>query len=431
MSHATSKSKKSTKASKSGRAEQLDKQTTDGQLDSAFLHVNTDIRLSIPPVFAGDLTRGAMEMLDSLVMRYTPALQAVLLAYSNIQFADTTANILNDCPFAIADVSFNAVVWSPKIGHRLAGSHSLSSASHISLILYKTFNVSIPIHNIPLDEYEFDEDVSAAEIRETDGEVLDSDEEESSDEEDDDDDSEVIAAAKEEIIETGRWRNKRTGKLLGAGGEEIAFTVTGLQVSNQMLSLTGSLKANAEPTSHTFGSNTRPIPVAPGSQLARAAATGTLSHTTSREQTSAAPNAITNPPSNPSISNVVHASTSNIATSASATNSKRQSKHKSSIGVDVASQKQVDEAEREAVTNQRPLQPEAYAKEEPSRPESAEDVKKRRKEEKRARKSVGGAGDVNPADEGQSKRSKKDKKRTATDADHAEDGSSKKKRKKD
>lgn len=77
-------------------------------------------------------------MLDSLVMRsviihvpcphclhtdnlnrYTPALQAVLLAYSNITFADTTANILNDCPFAIADVSFNAVVWSPKIGHRL------------------------------------------------------------------------------------------------------------------------------------------------------------------------------------------------------------------------------------------------------------------------------------------------------------------------
>jgi len=108
-----------------------------------------------------------------------------------------------------------------------AGTHSLSSASHISLILYKTFNVSIPIDNIPLEEYEFDEDVSAAEIRETEGEVLDSDEEDSSNEEDDDDDSDEIAAAKDEVIETGRWRNKRTGKLLGASGEEIAFTVTG------------------------------------------------------------------------------------------------------------------------------------------------------------------------------------------------------------
>lgn len=41
----------------------------DAQIDSPFLHVNTDIRLSIPPVFATDLHRGAMEMLDSLVMR--------------------------------------------------------------------------------------------------------------------------------------------------------------------------------------------------------------------------------------------------------------------------------------------------------------------------------------------------------------------------
>lgn len=109
-----------------------------------------------------------------------------------------------------------------------AGTHSLSSASHISLILYKTFNVSIPLENIPLEEYEFDEEVPASEIREVDGQELDSDEEESSDEEDDDeDDEEAVAAAKAEVIETGRWRNKKTGKLLGAGGEEIVFTVTG------------------------------------------------------------------------------------------------------------------------------------------------------------------------------------------------------------
>lgn len=69
MSHATSKSKKSAKPSKSARSEQLEKSLNNGQVDSAFLHVNTDIRLSIPPVFAGDLKRGAMEMLDSLVMR--------------------------------------------------------------------------------------------------------------------------------------------------------------------------------------------------------------------------------------------------------------------------------------------------------------------------------------------------------------------------
>lgn len=93
--------------------------------------------------------------------------------------------------------------------------------------MYKTFNVSIPLEHIPLDEYEFDEDVPASEIREVDGQVLDSDEEESSDEEDEDEEEDDVAVGKAEVIETGRWRNKKTGKLLGAGGEEIAFTVTG------------------------------------------------------------------------------------------------------------------------------------------------------------------------------------------------------------
>ncbi|KAI5450491.1 hypothetical protein NCC49_002948 [Naganishia albida] len=414
-------SKSSKKAAKPAERSTAPK---DAHIDSPFLRVNTDIRLSIPPVFATDLNRGAMEMLDSLVMRYTPALQAVLLAYSDIKFADTTANILNDCPFAIADVSFNAVVWSPKIGHRLAGTHSLSSASHISLILYKTFNVSIPLEHIPLDEYEFDEDVPASEIREVDGQVLDSDEEESSDEEDADEEEDDVAVGKAEVIETGRWRNKKTGKLLGAGGEEIAFTVTGLQVSNQMLSLTGSLKKNAKPTSQTYGSASRPIPIAPGSQLARERATGAFA----QKDTSRLPaaNAITNPPSNPNKSSIVQASSSNLATSASAPNSKRRTKHKSSIGVDAASQMQVDQAEHEALTRQ-PVEPESQA----GQSEDAEAAKKRRKEERKARKSAAASSTEVKAEEGSSRKEKKDKKRTAADANPGEDGGSKKKRKKD
>jgi hypothetical protein len=65
MAHSKSSKKTDTK-SKRVKDESAAK---DGQLDSPFLHVNTEIRLSIPPVFATDLQRGAMEMLDSLVMR--------------------------------------------------------------------------------------------------------------------------------------------------------------------------------------------------------------------------------------------------------------------------------------------------------------------------------------------------------------------------
>lgn len=190
-----------------------------------------------------------------------------------------------------------------------------------------------------------------------------------------------------------------------------------------MLSLTGSLKDDAQPTSRTFGSATRPIPIAPGSQLARERATGAFAPKEAASERLAAPNALTNPPSNPNKSSIVQASSSNPATSASASSSKKRSKHKSSIGVDVASQMQVDQAEYEAKTRQ-PIHPEVQVD---STKADAESATKRRKEDKKARKSVGGE----KKEEGVSRREKKEKKRSATDADHGEEGGSKKKRKKD
>jgi hypothetical protein len=191
-----------------------------------------------------------------------------------------------------------------------------------------------------------------------------------------------------------------------------------------MLSLTGSLKDNAQPTSRTYGSVTRPIPIAPGSQLARERATdGLAAQEHSRSATS---NAITNPPSNPNKSSIVQASASNLATSSSAPNSKKRTKHKSSIGVDAASQSQVDQAEYEAVTRQ-PVQPEGQS----GQTEDAEAIKKRRKEERKARKSAAASTSDVKVEDTASRKEKKDKKRTATDANHGEDGGSKKKRKKD
>lgn len=62
---------------------------------------------------------GPQDSYESVVFSYSPALDAVLLAYSNIEFDDSTANIVNDCPFAVCDIWFDAVVWAPKVGMKL------------------------------------------------------------------------------------------------------------------------------------------------------------------------------------------------------------------------------------------------------------------------------------------------------------------------
>lgn len=82
------------------------------------------------------------------------------------------------------------------------GTHSLSSPSHLSLLFAKTFNVSIPLQHIPQDKYEFEHSDLA-------------EEDYSSDEEDDFGTHEV-----------GRWK-EAGGKVLGEGGERVAFTVIG------------------------------------------------------------------------------------------------------------------------------------------------------------------------------------------------------------
>lgn len=106
----------------------------------------------------------------------------MLLAHDHLRFVDSKARIKDECPFAICRVTFDAVVWRPRVGMRLGafplllqittnlqavryirracvhtvGKLSLSSPDHISLLLHRTFNVSIPRHHIPVDEWVFE-----------------------------------------------------------------------------------------------------------------------------------------------------------------------------------------------------------------------------------------------------------------------------------
>ncbi|EEB96532.1 hypothetical protein MPER_04321 [Moniliophthora perniciosa FA553] len=56
----------------------------------------------------------------------------------------------------VCKVSFDATVWRPRVGMKLEGKINLCSPDHISLLVHKTFNVSIPRHHIPTDSYVFE-----------------------------------------------------------------------------------------------------------------------------------------------------------------------------------------------------------------------------------------------------------------------------------
>ncbi|KAG8834714.1 hypothetical protein FRC17_007620 [Serendipita sp. 399] len=219
----TKKPKKSKEKTRESRKELPAIGTSEGGKREEFTSVDAQMTITIPPPYSGPgrPRQAAQEMLDSMIMRYIPALGGVILAHSNLRFLSTTATFLIDSPFAKADISFTALVWGPSTGSKLRGSISICSPDHIGLLIHKTFNASIPRHHIPIDEWEFEYGTP-------------------------ENDPEYGAAAlgEEQVEEEnmGRWVDKRTGVSVGGPNGEVEFTIIGLNISQSMLSLIGSLQ---------------------------------------------------------------------------------------------------------------------------------------------------------------------------------------------
>ncbi|TCD61702.1 hypothetical protein EIP91_008032 [Steccherinum ochraceum] len=201
-----------------------------GDGEGEFRVFQATLALSIPPVFASNLRAGAEEMLDSMVMRYIPALQGVVLSHSNLQFLESAATIKADCPFSNVTVVFEAMVWSPQVGMKLSGKVNLCSPDHISLLVHRTFNVSIPRRHIPTESWEFE--YGPAENDPEFGAEVEKDQAEGEEE-----------GENQTVEGSGKWVHKLTGSVLGGSSGQLEFSVIGLTIANQMLSLVGSLQS--------------------------------------------------------------------------------------------------------------------------------------------------------------------------------------------
>ncbi|KAJ3713302.1 hypothetical protein C8R42DRAFT_646970 [Lentinula raphanica] len=225
--------------------------------ETGFQVIHSSFVLSLSPVFASNPRSGVEELLDSMIMRYIPALDAVVLSHSNITFNQDTAAIQADSPFLICNISFDATVWRPLVGMKLAtssstltapvGKLSLCSPDHISLLVHKTFNVSIPRHHIPTHEWEFEygpaendpEFGSGAQAINV-----------------------GIDPGEGEGEGSGRWIHRLTASSIGGQDGYVEFTVIGyhsLTVANEMLSLIGSLQLDPFSEAHVPSNSSRKI----------------------------------------------------------------------------------------------------------------------------------------------------------------------------
>lgn len=117
------------------------------------------INIPLAPVFANDIRRGVMEVLDHFVTHFVPCLGFVLVTYNAETLAiDPFIDLIDPTAMMLVRVTFEGLGWRPSIGSRIKARLAHSVQSHVSLIVHNTFNASIAADHLPKDRYRYDPD---------------------------------------------------------------------------------------------------------------------------------------------------------------------------------------------------------------------------------------------------------------------------------
>ncbi|KAJ1984591.1 hypothetical protein H4R34_000563 [Dimargaris verticillata] len=235
---ATFKSKRhSEKHSKSPNAKHTAKASSAPALDTEelekevkpraaeFTEAHVRLLVALPPCFMGDPLRGVYEHLNCFLMKNVPSVGGIILSYAHVKVLTKYGRVVGDNPFLQFWVSAKVMVWAPPIGAILLGQINIQSADHLGLLLYNTFNVSIPASQIPRDIYQWTPSGAASS-----GEGENSETESTEDGGQDTQPRNIM----------GQWLHKDTGEQIGDDGW-IKFTATKVNLVNDMISIRGTL----------------------------------------------------------------------------------------------------------------------------------------------------------------------------------------------
>ncbi|KAI7848201.1 hypothetical protein BDC45DRAFT_524007 [Circinella umbellata] len=206
---------------------------------SSFSEIVTQIYLHLAPMWAENATEGVIEQLNAFLMKFVPQFDGIVLAHSNLELLTDKGKILYDSPFCHFFVRVKFLVWKPQKGTKLVGRINLQSQDHIGLLIYGTFNASIPSKSIPSDTFEW-------RASETESEPVATDNNNDDDESNEDDEDEEGQASSTKFEERspsqyGEWVNKTTGEAIGGEDGTVEFNVVDIVEANDILTVTGSL----------------------------------------------------------------------------------------------------------------------------------------------------------------------------------------------
>ncbi|KAJ1735597.1 hypothetical protein LPJ61_000474 [Coemansia biformis] len=206
---------------------------------SSFSECTARLTVTLAPAHSRDHWVGIHETLNSMLLHFVPQIRGVVLAYSKIKVLSDAALLYADSPYGQLEISARLLLWRPVSGMALRGAINVQSPDHIGLLLWDTFNASIPASFIPKSKYEWrpfsDEEVAArAQV----------DSRPAADEQSGDEAGAGAAAdagAHGPKFSSGEWVLKGTSQCVGTNGS-LEFVVADVIRADNVLSVTGALR---------------------------------------------------------------------------------------------------------------------------------------------------------------------------------------------
>ncbi|KAJ2723544.1 hypothetical protein GGI07_002582 [Coemansia sp. Benny D115] len=253
------KSHKSGKTSGSGSDQEIVQRRFMGQstipypksIDlSSFVETKARLTVTLAPIYTNDFMAGVYEALNNMLLQYVPQARGVVLSYAKIKCLTDSALLFNDSPYGQLDISVNLLLWRPISGMTLEGIINVQSPDHIGMLLWDTFNASIPATFIPKDKYEWrpfsDEEIASHVVP-----TVDDDEQPEQDDSAVKDEYEsvtpvagtgsAVPTRQDKKYGSGEWVFKGTSQSVGAQGA-LKFMVVDVIRANEVLSVTGALQ---------------------------------------------------------------------------------------------------------------------------------------------------------------------------------------------
>ncbi|XP_054620528.1 DNA-directed RNA polymerase I subunit RPA43 [Dunckerocampus dactyliophorus] len=113
------------------------------------LVMNTHRRhVAMPPLYLNKKRTGLREELDAELLKYSPSLKGVPIAYDNIRIVGQHGGIYDDSGYIHMDIEANFIIFQPMKGQRLLGKVNKLGVSHVGCLVHSCFNASIPKPNL-------------------------------------------------------------------------------------------------------------------------------------------------------------------------------------------------------------------------------------------------------------------------------------------